>query len=112
MLVCGSCSSRDFEWSRDVNGNKVARCLKCGTCIVIRKPKKIEKEGDLCRLCNTPVVLRQSPFKKSKLKKAYYYTAYYYCPKCEQRYYDEKFKVYTGTLAPLPVIKENNLKLF
>jgi len=54
----------------------------------------IDREGQSCRHCNTPVILRECKFKKKKLKKNYYYTKYYYCVNCKAMYMHDDFKVY------------------
>jgi len=56
--------------------------------------RKIKKIGDLCRRCNTPVILKESKFKESKLKKAYYFTGYFFCPTCKAMYMSVEFQVW------------------
>ncbi len=53
---------------------------------------KIEKEGDICRKCNTPVVKRMSKNKKINKQKSYYYKYYLICPNCGTIYYTEDAK--------------------
>jgi len=63
----------------------------------------IEKEGDACRKCNTPVIKRRSKGKKRKAKQNYYYTYYLLCPNCQTMYLVESAKV---------AIENNNTTLF
>ncbi|WP_321308180.1 ribonuclease HI [Marinifilum fragile] len=53
---------------------------------------KIEKEGDLCRKCNTPVVKRMSNPKRKKSKQSYYFEYYMLCPNCKAMYMVEEAK--------------------
>lgn len=53
----------------------------------------VKKVGDLCRHCKTPVILKESRFRKEKLNKPYYYTAYLLCPYCRAMYMQDEFKV-------------------
>ena len=55
--------------------------------------RKIIEIGDLCRHCNTPVILKDSKFKESKLKKDYYYSKILYCTNCKAIYLIERYKV-------------------
>lgn len=103
-MTCRKCLNNSFDWKKDEDGNSIATCNQCGQEVVFKKPIKVEEEGDLCRHCKTPVILKESKFKQSKLKKPYYYTAYYYCPKCKAMYMNDKFKVMTGKLVDLPNI--------
>jgi hypothetical protein len=60
------------------------------------KKRKIIKEGDLCRHCDTPTEYRTP--KKRKLKKGqeYYFKKYLYCPNCSAMYMLESEKVYVN----------------
>ena len=57
--------------------------------------RKITNAGDFCRHCGTPVVLKESKFKESKLLKTYFYSHYFKCEKCKAVYMVEKFKIYS-----------------
>ena len=57
--------------------------------------RKIEKEGDLCRKCNVPVIKRITKDTRSRLKRAYCFTYHLYCPNCRQIYLVEKAKITT-----------------
>ena len=48
--------------------------------------QKIEKEGDLCRKCNTEVVIKRPKNRKIKPFQNYYYEYYLHCPKCKTMY--------------------------
>ena len=54
---------------------------------------KINKEGDLCRHCLTPTILKECRFNISKFKKSYFYTHTIYCPKCKAFYHQERYKI-------------------
>jgi ribonuclease HI len=48
--------------------------------------QKMEKVGDLCRKCQTPLV-KKNPKKRRKLKNQnYYYEYYLFCPNCKAMY--------------------------
>ncbi|MCF1192503.1 ribonuclease HI [Mangrovimonas sp. AS39] len=54
--------------------------------------QKIEKEGDLCRKCQTPVI-KKSPKKRKIIKNQNYYFEYYmFCPNCRAMYMVEEAK--------------------
>lgn len=54
--------------------------------------QKMEKEGDLCRKCNTPIT-KKRPKKRRKLKNQnYYYEYYLFCPNCKAMYMVEDAK--------------------
>ena len=54
--------------------------------------QKIQKEGDLCRKCNTPVVIKTPDKRKVKENQEYYYEYYLYCPSCKTLYHLEEAK--------------------
>ncbi len=54
--------------------------------------QKIQKEGDLCRKCNTPVVIKIPEKRKVKENQAYYYEYYLCCPSCKTLYHLEEAK--------------------
>jgi len=54
---------------------------------------KVNKEGDLCRKCDTPVVLRENKLKKLKAKQKFYYKYYMVCTNCSTIYMTEEAKV-------------------
>jgi len=54
--------------------------------------QKIEKEGDLCRNCNTPTVKKSPKKRKIKKNQNYYYEYYLYCPNCRAMYMVEDAK--------------------
>ncbi len=55
------------------------------------KPK-IQKEGDLCRKCNTPLVIKTPEKRKVKEHQEYYFAYYLYCPSCQTLYHLEEAK--------------------
>jgi len=57
------------------------------------KKRRILKEGDLCRKCNTPVIKKIPKDTRGRLKRAYCFTYYFYCPNCKQKYMVEKAKI-------------------
>ena len=48
--------------------------------------KSIEKEGDLCRKCNTPTVKKTPKKRKIKPNQSFYFEYYLYCPNCKAMY--------------------------
>tara|TARA_R110002049_G_scaffold168278_2_gene334848 strand:- start:291 stop:992 length:702 start_codon:yes stop_codon:yes gene_type:complete len=48
--------------------------------------QKIEKEGDLCRKCNTPVVKKNPKKRTIKPGQNYYFEYYLLCPNCKAMY--------------------------
>ncbi|MFY0712770.1 ribonuclease HI [Seonamhaeicola sp. NFXS20] len=54
--------------------------------------KKLEKEGDLCRKCNTPTIKKTPKKRKVKKNQIYYYEYYLYCPNCKAMYMVEDAK--------------------
>ena len=48
--------------------------------------QKIEKEGDLCRKCNTPVVKKKPKKRTIKPGQNYYFEYYLLCPNCKAMY--------------------------
>tara|TARA_R110000868_G_scaffold411483_1_gene704482 strand:+ start:48 stop:539 length:492 start_codon:yes stop_codon:yes gene_type:complete len=54
--------------------------------------QKIEKEGDLCRKCNTPVVKKNPKKRTIKPGQNYYYEYYLFCPNCKAMYMVEDAK--------------------
>ncbi|WJJ95748.1 ribonuclease HI [Algibacter luteus] len=54
--------------------------------------QKIEKEGDLCRKCNTPTIKKSPKKRKIKQNQSYYFEYYLYCPNCKQMYFIEDAK--------------------
>lgn len=56
------------------------------------KEKSIEKEGDLCRKCNTPTVKRVPKKRKINKNKSFYYEYYLFCPNCRAMYMVEDAK--------------------
>jgi len=55
--------------------------------------RKIEKEGDLCRKCDTPTMKKSPKKRKIKSHQNYYYDYYLYCPNCKARYIVEEAKI-------------------
>ena len=94
MRACEKCLENNWSF-QFLDGLVTATCQQCGNEVIFEAKKKIpvDKEGDLCRHCNTPVVLKTSKFNKKKLKKAYYYTAYLQCPTCKAMYMNDRWKV-------------------
>ncbi|RED42625.1 ribonuclease HI [Winogradskyella eximia] len=54
--------------------------------------KSIEKEGDLCRKCNTPTVKKTPKKRKIKPNQSFYFEYYLYCPNCKAMYMVEDAK--------------------
>ncbi|WP_343330850.1 ribonuclease HI [Polaribacter staleyi] len=54
--------------------------------------KSIEKEGDLCRKCNTPTEKKTPKKRKIKPNKSFYYEYYLSCPNCNAIYMVEAAK--------------------
>lgn len=110
-----------FHWIKGHNGHtENERCDELATAAMGRtellidegyvsflanpqSASKIEKEGDSCRKCNTPVIKRISKGKKRKAKQNYYYKYYLLCPNCQTMYMVESAKV---------DIKNNDTTLF
>ncbi|WP_218849766.1 ribonuclease HI [Winogradskyella vidalii] len=60
--------------------------------IELYQEQKIQKEGDLCRKCNTPTVKKIPKKRKMKPNKSFYYEYYLYCPNCRAMYMVEAAK--------------------
>ena len=62
----------------------------------IREDRKIriDKEGDLCRKCSTPVVKKTPTQKKIKENQIYYYEYILQCPNCRTIFFVESAKRY------------------
>lgn len=94
MRACDKCLEN--RWSYEFVDGWVKATCECGATkeweAKKQQPQEL-REGAPCRKDQNPIRLRQSKFKKKKLKKAYYYNAYWWCDKCRTIYYDEKFKV-------------------
>ncbi|WP_458625995.1 ribonuclease HI [Winogradskyella sp. PC D3.3] len=56
------------------------------------KEKSIEKEGDLCRKCQTPTVKKVPKKRKFNKNKSYYFEYYLYCNNCKAMYMVEEAK--------------------
>ena len=54
--------------------------------------QKIEKEGDLCRKCNTPTIKKSPKKRKIKPNQTYYYEYYLFCANCKAMYMVEEAK--------------------
>ncbi|WP_206430301.1 ribonuclease HI [Flavobacterium ustbae] len=54
--------------------------------------KKITVEGDECRKCNTPVIIKTPKKRKLKSGQEYYYEYYLHCPNCKTLYMIEDAK--------------------
>ncbi|WP_242084209.1 ribonuclease HI [Aestuariivivens sediminis] len=54
--------------------------------------QKIEKEGDSCRKCDTPVVKKSPKKRKIKPNQTYYFEYYMLCPNCKAMYMVEEAK--------------------
>jgi len=54
--------------------------------------QKIEKEGDVCRKCDVPVVIKRPKKRKVKQNQNYYYEYYLFCPICKTMYMVEDAK--------------------
>lgn len=54
--------------------------------------QKIEKEGDVCRKCDVPVVINRPKKRKVKQNQNYYYEYYLFCPNCKTMYMGEDAK--------------------
>lgn len=55
--------------------------------------QKIEEEGDLCRKCDTPTIIKYPKKRKFKPHQSYYYEYYLFCPNCKTKYTVEKAKI-------------------
>ena len=53
---------------------------------------KVKEEGDLCRKCNTKVIMRQPKKKTVKPGQTYYFDYYLFCPSCNTMYMVEDAK--------------------
>ncbi len=53
---------------------------------------KINKEGQPCRKCQTPVQMKIPQHKKFKPNQPYYFDYYFYCPNCNAMYMVESAK--------------------
>lgn len=62
------------------------------------KKRKITKEGDICRNCNTPVIKKTCKKRKIKENQTYYFEYYMYCPKCKAMYMVEEAKKYVESV--------------
>lgn len=69
--------------------------------IELYQEQKIEKEGDLCRKCNTPTLKKIPKKRKIKPNSAFYYEYYLFCPNCKAMYMVEA--------AKRTIPKDNNL---
>ncbi len=56
------------------------------------KKRKITKEGDLCRHCNTPVIKKATNNRRRKTNQTYYFEYYMFCPVCKAMYMVEEAK--------------------
>lgn len=54
--------------------------------------KKLEKEGDFCRKCNTPTIKKTPKKRKIKKNQNYYFEYYLYCLNCKAMYMVEDAK--------------------
>lgn len=57
-----------------------------------KKNLKVNKEGDLCRKCDTKVVKKQTKKKEAKSGQTYYFDYYLLCPTCKTMYMVEEAK--------------------
>ncbi len=57
------------------------------------KQVKITREGQPCRKCSTPVIMK-TPNSKPKRDQAYYFEYYLYCPQCHTMYMVENARRY------------------
>lgn len=58
----------------------------------LTKGPKVEKEGDPCRKCQTPIIKKNSKKKEAKPGQTYYYEFYLYCPGCKTMYLVDEAK--------------------
>jgi len=94
MNPCNKCLENYWDF-KNIDGYVIATCKNCGNEAEFKsKDKEKMFEGKPCRKCKTPVLLKESRFKESKLKKPYYYTHYYRCPKCKTFYMSERYKIF------------------
>lgn len=57
----------------------------------------MKAKQEVCKYCQTPLIIRQTQRKASQLIKPYYYKAYFYCPSCQRIYHSDQFKVINKT---------------
>ncbi|MBU2929442.1 ribonuclease HI [Winogradskyella psychrotolerans] len=60
--------------------------------IELYQEKTIEKEGDLCRKCNTSLIKKTPKKRKIKPNQSFYFEYYLYCPNCRAMYMVEDAK--------------------
>lgn len=89
MRHCEKCSENNWKFET-IDGWVKATCTFCANEVEFRartmdSETKIDKVGQPCRKCDTPVILRTT---KGKAKT---YKAYYYCPNCKTIYFSPKF---------------------
>jgi ribonuclease HI len=58
----------------------------------LAKGPKVEKEGDLCRKCQTAIIKKTTKKKEAKPGQTYYYEFYLYCPGCKTMYLVDEAK--------------------
>ena len=94
MSPCKQCLNNTWDFKKIENWIR-ATCKICGYEVEfsIKEKPRVEKEGDKCRHCGTPVILKASKFKENKLRKPYYYTHTLRCPKCKAIYLRDEYKV-------------------
>lgn len=54
------------------------------------KPYKVEGEGQICRKCNIPTMVKKRT--KAPHNRNFYYTQWDYCLKCKTVYFNERYK--------------------
>ncbi|MBI9056997.1 MAG: ribonuclease HI [Labilibaculum sp.] len=95
-----------FQWIKGHNGHpENERCDSLAT-LAMNKNNLIEdsgyietplnpktlQEGDLCRKCNTPLIIKRPTKRKFKKGQVYYFEYYLYCEKCKSIYMIEEAK--------------------
>lgn len=83
-IDAGYLADDESSWQLDLFGSGEHTSMPQGGGVV-------EKAGDPCRKCGTPVV-RKIPKRKLKPGQSYYYEYYYVCPACGTMYLTEKAK--------------------
>jgi uncharacterized protein with PIN domain len=73
-----------------------ATCNLCGYEVEFGcdEKKVVEEIGDLCRKCNTPVILRETKkFHKDGKPRKITYSHYLFCTNCITFYYNNKYRI-------------------
>lgn len=103
MRPCDNCLENKWLYEKLDNGFIKATCTFCTHEVEWDTGKApVQKDGDKCRKCKTPVQLLPLKVTPKKLKNPYYYSHWLKCPKCHTTYTNEDYKVITGKKVDLP----------